>query len=226
MAQLSGPNASPVTGSTPLAPYLARWSLSGSCRSWVLTKVCVTVGRAPGADVVLDDDPLVSRLHFTLELTGGVWTAVDNGLSRNGTFVNERRVSGRMQLEDRDQIRAGRTRLMFCWPGQAVLEHTLVGEPLFAAWRMTAAQHAVLVALCRPYADGGSPWSTPATNHEIAEHLSLSVDAVKTHLRALFHLYGIEQLPQNEKRARLAHLAETSGLLPTSPRTPEGRTRT
>ncbi len=70
----------------------------------------------------------------------------------------------------------------FCWPGQAVLEHTLVGEPLFAAWRMTAAQHAVLVALCRPYADGGSPWSTPATNHEIAEHLSLSVDAVKTHL--------------------------------------------
>ena len=186
----------------------------------------MTVGRAPGADVVLDDDPLVSRLHFTLELAGGVWTAVDNGLSRNGTFVNERRVSGRLQLEDRDQIRAGRTRLMFCWPGQAVLEHTLVGEPLFAAWRMTAAQHAVLVALCRPYADGGSPWSTPATNHEIAEHLSLSVDAVKTHLRALFHLYGIEQLPQNEKRARLAHLAETSGLLPTSPRTPDGRTRT
>ena len=59
----------------------------------------MTVGRAPGADVVLDDDPLVSRLHFTLELAGGVWTAVDNGLSRNGTFVNERRVSGRLQLE-------------------------------------------------------------------------------------------------------------------------------
>jgi len=29
---------------------------------------------------------------------------------------------------------------------------------------------------------GTRRWSTPAINHEIAEHLSLSVDAVKTHL--------------------------------------------
>ena len=32
-------------------------------------------------------------------------------------------------------------------------------------------------------------------------------DAVKVHLRALYRRLGIERLPQNEKRARLAELA-------------------
>jgi hypothetical protein len=39
------------------------------------------------------------------------------------------------------------------------------------------------------------------------------VDAVKTHLRILFHKFGVEHLPQNQKRARLAEMALEFGLV-------------
>src|ERR671934_155109 len=45
------------------------------------------------------------------------------------------------------------------------------------------------------------------------DELSLSIDAVKTHLRALYRRFGIEQMPQNQKRARLAWDALQSGFI-------------
>jgi hypothetical protein len=39
------------------------------------------------------------------------------------------------------------------------------------------------------------------------------VDAVKTHLRVLFAKFGIEQLPQNQKRIRLVERAFYAGLI-------------
>ena len=53
----------------------------------------------------------------------------------------------------------------------------------------------------------------PATNQEIATELCLSIPATKTHLRALFHAFGIDDLPQNEKRRELAALAFVTGLV-------------
>jgi DNA-binding NarL/FixJ family response regulator len=72
----------------------------------------------------------------------------------------------------------------------------------------------VLVALCRPVND--SAFATPATNREIADEVMLSVDAVKAQLRVLFDRFGLETLPQNQKRARLAASTLVGGLL--SPR--------
>ena len=77
---------------------------------------------------------------------------------------------------------------------------------------MSDAQRRVLVALCRPFSEG-DPWARPATNKQIAEELFLTVPAVKTHLRALFGRFGIEDLGQNEKRLRLAELAFQAGLV-------------
>ena len=45
--------------------------------------------------------------------------------------------------------------------------------------------------------------------------VNLSLDAVKTHLRTLFRKLGIEHLPQNQKRARLAEMALQYGLVST-----------
>ena len=76
---------------------------------------------------------------------------------------------------------------------------------------VTPTQHKVLVELCRPVDE--SAFATPATNKEIAESVHLSVDAVKAHLRGLFERFGLEDLPQNQKRGRLAATALVSGLV-------------
>jgi DNA-binding NarL/FixJ family response regulator len=73
----------------------------------------------------------------------------------------------------------------------------------------------VLVALCRPFREG-SEFARPATNRQIAEEVFLSVDAVKANLRALFETFEVGDLPQNQKRVRLAELALRSGVI--SPR--------
>jgi hypothetical protein len=72
-------------------------------------------------------------------------------------------------------------------------------------------QRKVLIALCRPV--NVSPFAPPATNKQIADEVFLSVDAVKAHLRILFDRFGIGELPQNEKRARLAARALLDGVL-------------
>ncbi len=171
------------------------------------------IGRSDSADISLGWDPEVSSLHAQLELVGSECTLVDDGLSRNGSFVNEERVSGRRRLRDTDTIRVGRTRIIFRAPAGAVgsTETVLSGNALTAAG-VSPAQRRVLVALCRPYKDGAA-FASPATNAQIAEELFLSVDAVKTHLRALFEKFGVEDLPQNQKRIALVERALQSGLI-------------
>ena len=57
------------------------------------------------------------------------------------------------------------------------------------------------------------PTRARRSNQQVADELCLSLDAVKTHLRVLFHKFGIEDLPQNQKRARLAEIALELGLV-------------
>jgi pSer/pThr/pTyr-binding forkhead associated (FHA) protein len=67
-----------------------------------------TVGRAPGADFILDA-ALVSRLHCRLEAEGEGLLVVDLD-STNGTFVNDKRVE-RARLASGDRLRIGRVEL-------------------------------------------------------------------------------------------------------------------
>jgi pSer/pThr/pTyr-binding forkhead associated (FHA) protein len=172
----------------------------------------VTVGRGASSDVWLDWDTEVSRLHAELERIGQDWTVSDDGLSRNGTHVNGERVVGRRRLRDRDMVRFGRTVVAFRHPFGADASETKVASSVFDRTSLSDAQHRVLVALCRPFKDKAG-YVTPATNQQIAAELYLSVDAVKTHLRALFAKFGIEGLPQNQKRVRLVEMAFMSGVV-------------
>jgi pSer/pThr/pTyr-binding forkhead associated (FHA) protein len=172
----------------------------------------VTVGRRSEADVRISWDTEVSRLHAVLERVGGEWTVVDDGLSANGTFLGADRVSGRRRLIDGDLLRFGRTAVAFRDPAAATSGATSKGEELGSIARLSEAQRRVLVALCRPFRDG-SAYATPATNQRICDELYLSLDAVKTHLRVLFAKFGIEHLPQNQKRLQLVELAMRSGLV-------------
>lgn len=171
----------------------------------------VRIGREPKCELCLDHDDRVSRLHAELENVGDVWTLYDYGLSRNGSFVNEQRIDGRRTLHDGDVLRLGATQLLFRSPVEREARETEAatggGMP-----QLNDTQRRILVALCRPYRDGG-PFVTPASNKEIAEEVSLSVDRVKAHLGNLFELVGVEELAQHHKRARLAELALRSGLV-------------
>lgn len=172
-----------------------------------------TIGRRAEADLSLAWDGEVSGLHAELHHIGGEWTVVDDGLSTNGTYVNEQRISGRQRLRGGDRIRVGRTVLVYRAAQATLVEETVAARDL-PKIELTEAQRRVLVALCRPYRDGN--YATPATNQQIAEEIFLSVDAVKMHLRSLFAKFQLSELPQNQKRARLAEHALRFGVI--SPR--------
>jgi hypothetical protein len=171
----------------------------------------LTIGRRGDNTVAIPWDEEVSRVHAQLEPLGHEWAVTDDGISRNGTFVNGERVTGRRRLRDGDRLCFGDTTMLYRAPGDGGSVPTAVARRGAAAQNLTDAQRRILVALCRPL--GESAYATPATNREIADQVSLSVDAVKAHLRVLFGRFGLDDLPQNSKRARLAALVLVEGIV-------------
>jgi hypothetical protein len=172
----------------------------------------LTIGRRSSADVALDWDDEVSRLHAELVRKGDDWTLADNGLSMNGSFVNGEPVRGQRRLRDGDAVRLGGTVLIFRNPSDQESRATRASSELRTIVNLTEAQRRVLFALCRPFKDSAA-FVTPPTNEHIAGELYLSVDAVKKHMRALFEKFGVQHLPQNEKRARLVERAFAGGFI-------------
>lgn len=170
------------------------------------------IGRSESADVRLGWDEEVSALHAQIEVVRGECTLVDDGLSRNGSFVNEERVHGRRHLRDGDSLRFGRTLVVYRRPGEDAPEATVAAGEIPAAATISPAQRKVLVALCRPYKEGAS-FATPATNQQIGAELHLSIDAVKTHMRALFEKLEVGDIPQNQKRVALVERALQAGVV-------------
>lgn len=176
----------------------------------------LVVGRGSRADLVLAWDERVSRVHARLVLVGGDWTVEDDGLSRNGTWLNGERVQGLRRLSDRDVVQVGRTSLVFREPGSEGDARTVEGSVPLIAGDISPMQRRVLQELCRPTLEAGR-FEQAATNEDIAARIHLSVDAVKAHLRNLFRKFEIEELPQNQKRARLVRMAVEAGLVTRDP---------
>src|SRR3954451_19448566 len=97
----------------------------------------VTVGRGEATDLWLEWDAQASRLHAAFERLGSQWTVVDDGLSRNGTYVNGMRVQGRRRLADGDVVRCGSTELLYQTPVHEQRDATL--EPNAAPALVTTA---------------------------------------------------------------------------------------
>ncbi len=195
-------------------PFLIYRDLDGQQRIFTLPDGLerVTVGRGSSTEICIDWDTEVSRVHAELGRIGPDWTVADDGLSRNGTHLNGERVVGRRRLRDGDVLRFGQTGAIFRWPRPLDVTETEVASEVLNRASLSEAQRRVLLALCRPFKEA-TGYVTPATNQQIAAELYLSVDAVKTHLRALFAKFGIEDLPQNQKRTRLVELALKSGII-------------
>ena len=124
------------------------------------------VGRRGSADMRFEWDEEVSGLHAQIEVVRDECTLVDDGLSRNGSFVNGERVRGRRHLRDQDMIRFGQTVVLYRVPGEESAESTvIVGEASEAA-TVSPGQLRVLLSLCRPFKDEAA-FATPATNQQI-----------------------------------------------------------
>ena len=171
----------------------------------------LTVGRQEASDVALTWDDEVSRAHADIERIGDVWTFVDDGRSRNGSYVNAARVHGRRPLRHGDVIRVGHTTLTFVAPSTGGGVGSTAAGASDAPPPVTPAQRRVLVALCRPLAEADI--AAVPSNRELATELCLSAETVKFHLHALFERFGIADVPQHRKRVALALLALELGAV-------------
>src|SRR5215216_4236431 len=139
-------------------------------RSWrvELRASRTTVGTATENDIALDD-PSVSHLHAVLEHFPAGWCVTDLG-SSNGTWLNGERIWSSRRLRHDDEIRIGRTRLLFREPTGAAQPGTDVEGP---PPPLTARERDVLVALCRPILEQDM-FTEPASTRTIADELDVS----------------------------------------------------
>lgn len=72
------------------------------------------IGRSPDNDVVLDSDDGVSRFHARVQYDDGALWVREAG-SRNGIFVNDKRVARHKALKVGDRIRVGATVFEVRW---------------------------------------------------------------------------------------------------------------
>jgi pSer/pThr/pTyr-binding forkhead associated (FHA) protein len=72
----------------------------------------ISIGRETSNDIVIRDDPLVSRKHALIEKEGDNYFVMDKG-STNGTYVNNNPIGAceRVRVQSGDVITVGKTKL-------------------------------------------------------------------------------------------------------------------
>lgn len=89
-------------------------------RSIAIAGKATVIGRVPGNGVFSIDHPTVSRRHAEFGKSGkGAW--IRDLQSTNGTYVNGKRISGRVTLKEGDVVTIG--------PGRFVLQHGELAVP-------------------------------------------------------------------------------------------------
>ena len=154
----------------------------------------------------MSGDPTVSRLHAVIERFESGWCVSDLG-SSNGTYLNGERIWAVRRLRNGDEIRVGRTRLLFRDAddlGRTVTE-TDEGAP-----RLTPRERDVLVVLCKPLL-ARDQFTEPSSIKEIAAELVVSDAAVKQHLLNLYDKFGVAAA--DHRRTRLANEAIRRGAI-------------
>ena len=108
-------------------PYLILHTEKGQRYFPLIGKSYWTVGRSQDNDLIVKDH-CISRNHAILQATEtGDFLLIDLG-SRNGTFVNGRRVGIPVTLRDEDEVIFGKTIVEFYRPSPKQLEHRVIDK--------------------------------------------------------------------------------------------------
>jgi len=86
------------------------------------------IGRSKSGNVVLDDES-VSRHHALLQRTQHNQYYITDLGSRNGTYVNQKRVTASVILRPHDRISIGSYNLIFCYESAEVIRETAGRAP-------------------------------------------------------------------------------------------------
>jgi pSer/pThr/pTyr-binding forkhead associated (FHA) protein len=192
--------------------HLEVWQPSG--RELVtLSGQRVTVGKSSTNVVALKDDSTVSRLHAVLENLGFAWSVRDVG-SRNGTYVNGEKITAERVLRSGDELRVGKTRLVF-WEVKegdetTSYEATVSVAPTQLPPRLTPRELEVLMVLCRPLVSD-DPFPEAVSVRQMAQELFVTEAAIKQHLQNLYDKFSIPA--EGERRVRLANEAIRRGAV-------------
>jgi pSer/pThr/pTyr-binding forkhead associated (FHA) protein len=108
--ELAGPDASATLEPSPRV-FIQTVGRPDDSEALEVDQAGISLGRSSDNRVVLDD-PGASYRHALIRHEGDGYRIEDLG-SRNGTWVNDKRLTGRHALEDGDEIRVGNTRLVF-----------------------------------------------------------------------------------------------------------------
>jgi hypothetical protein len=177
----------------------------------------VTIGRGDENDLILRTST-VSREHAKLVHKDGRWFIEDLG-SRNGTFVNTKRIPPRAPyaLHHADRVDVGSETLVFSWLTQSSdpeATDAMDNLPPVAARPLSPFQQQVVAELCKPWLAGESLDRLP-TNEEIAAELGTpgAADTVKAALRRAYAKAGLTEGPPHAKRRALCRVARQRGWI-------------
>lgn len=173
----------------------------------------VTVGKSSTNLVCLDHDSTVSRVHAVFENLGFAWSIRDVG-SRNGTYLNGEKISAERVLRSGDELRVGKSRLVF-WEVKEADEATAGDATVSVAPtepppRLTRRELEVLMVLCRPLVSD-DPFPEAVSVRRMAQELFVTEAAIKQHLQNLYDKFAIP--PEGERRVRLANEAIRRGAV-------------
>jgi pSer/pThr/pTyr-binding forkhead associated (FHA) protein len=80
-------------------------------REWALVEGSNIVGRESGCSICIDS-PTLSRRHACVVIDGDGATLEDLG-SKNGTYLNRRRVTRPVDLNDGDRVQVGSAEMVY-----------------------------------------------------------------------------------------------------------------
>jgi pSer/pThr/pTyr-binding forkhead associated (FHA) protein len=159
-----------------------------------LIKPVVAIGRALTNDIVLGDDPRVSRSHAELRSSDGQWLLIDLA-SRNGTKVNNRLIA-QHPLRDGDRVRIGSSSFVYVAGQDANATEIGTMSGTVTNPELSARESEILKCV-----------ALGLTDRETGDQLHISISTVRSHLDRIRDKTGLR------KRAELTRLAVDLGIL-------------